>query len=180
MLKHLTTFGMRQGPPHLPQRRWRIRAPRAFVRGIIGAVAGAIVPFVMWWLLLTPLWLLAPCMAIGWAILMPRPLHLALDERGVALLVPSWTRDEYLWIPRDRLVRVEIRQGWLLATGTTIEQQGNLNWVETATAAGTMVPPWLQMSFKSGLGANQFAAPIHLLDQLARDEIELWLYQQGK
>lgn len=175
-------FGARGGEQatHLPQRRWRIRAPRVFLWGALGAFVGTAVTFTLWWLGIAPLFLMAPAIVLGWFLLLPAPIYLGLDERGVALVIPGWTSEKYLFIPQHQLVRVEMRQGWLLATGTTVEQQGSVSWLDTARQAGTVVPPWLQLHFKSGLAANQIAAPIHLLDQLARDEMELWIYRQGK
>lgn len=169
-------------PAHLPQRRWRIRATRNYVWATVGAALAALAVFVAWWQRpeLVPLVAVAPAALLGWRLLLPPPLLLALDERGVALLVPRLRHDDYLWIPLDRLVRVELRQGWLVATGTDVEQQGQMDWREAAQRVGAALPPWLQLHFQSGIASQQVAAPIHLLDQVARDEIEMWIYQQGK
>lgn len=164
----------------LPQRRWRIRSPRALVGGVVGAAIGALVPFLAWWFMDFPLWPMVFTALLGWYLLLPPTLWLGLDEQGAALIVPTWNRDNYLWLPRERLVRLEIKQGWLLATGSNVEQQGNLNWPDIARQAGATIPSWLNLHSHSPIAPTQLAAPIHLLDELARDEIELWLYRQGK
>ncbi|MGH2541798.1 MAG: hypothetical protein ACRDIB_03315 [Ardenticatenaceae bacterium] len=166
--------------PQLPQRRWRILPPYTFLRATIGAIIGALPPFVAWWNELIPLWLVVFPMLLGALLFLPRPMILGVDERGVALIVPGWTQDKYLWIPKERLVQLEIRQGWLIANGTDVLQQGNLTWIEAATHTGATIPPLLKLSAQTGLTAHQIAAPIYLLDQIARDEIELWMFRQGK
>jgi hypothetical protein len=165
----------------LPQRRWAIRAPRAYLLGIIGAVVAAIPPFLLWWFFEIPLIFTIPAMIAGWYVLLPPPLYLALDNRGIALIVPSWNRQSFLWIPRDRIIRVQIQQGWLIGEGVSIQKQNDLDWRDAAERAGADVPGWLERRASLGEGVNQlFAAPIELLDSIARDEIEMWLYQQGK
>jgi hypothetical protein len=165
----------------LPRRRWQIRTPQIMLRALLGALAGAAIWLAAWWyFLMLPLWPILIPMTVGWFLMLPPPLVLGLDERGVALVQPGWTKESYLWIPQDRLARLEIRQGWLVASGTTIQQQGTLNWLEAASQAGATIPPWVKLLFQSGLAVAQIAAPVHLLDEVARDEIELWLYRQGK
>ncbi len=166
--------------PQLPQRRWRIRAPRQWLWALVGMLVGGAIPFVAWWYDLIPLWPAVLPMALVALLMLPPPLVLGVDERGVALIVPGWMQDQYLWIPKDRLAQLELRNGWLIAIGSTIQQQGDLNWLKAASQTGSSIPPFLNLSAQSGLTAFQIAAPIHLLDHLARDEIELWMYRQGK
>jgi hypothetical protein len=165
--------------PHLPQRRWSIRPPHTYLLVLLGALVGAAAPFYLWWVSMTPLWLIALTMIAGGMILAPSPVLLGLDERGMALIIPGW-RDRYLWIPRERLARLQIQNGWLVAIGMQVEQQGEMSWMDVARQAGAIIPPWLALLFQSPAAPVQIAAPIYLLDQLARDEIELWLYRQGK
>ncbi len=180
MLERFRTSGGERSASPLPRRRWLIRAPRTLILGLIGAAIGGLLPFLGWWFRGYPLWVAVVPMVLGWFALMPRPLYLGLDERGMALIAASWTGESYLWIPQDRLIRLETRQGWLVATGTTVEQQGNFSWPDAARQAGAMLPAWANLHLQSGLATTQVAAPIHLLDKVARDEIELWMYRQGK
>jgi hypothetical protein len=182
MLKKLTT--PRTPDPTaspLPQRRWAIRHPRTYIIGAIGAGVAAIPAFLLWWFFNVPLILTVPLMALGWFILLPPTLYLALDKQGIALIVPSWNRNSFLWIPRDLIIRVQIQQGWLIAEGVSLQKQNDMDWREAVERAGADVPVWLER--RAGLGegvTHLFAAPIELLDSIARDEIEMWLYQQGK
>lgn len=167
--------------PQLPQRRWQIRAAHRLLWSAAGALIGGAIPFVAWWYGYLPLWVAVFPMLLGALLFLPAPLVLGLDDRGVAMIIPSWTEDRYLWIPRDRLLRLELRKGWLLATGTDVEQQGELSWQEAARQAGATAPPtWLNLLTKSSADALAIAVPVYLLDSLARDEIELWMYRQGK
>ena len=73
----------------LPKRRWRLRAPRVFINGVIGALVGGVIPFIAWWLSYLPaqaLWIVLIPMVLGWVVLMPRPVYLAMDKQGVALI----------------------------------------------------------------------------------------------
>ncbi|MDQ4078668.1 MAG: hypothetical protein M3220_20810 [Chloroflexota bacterium] len=167
--------------PQLPQRRWRIRASHVLLWGVVGALVGGAVLFIAWWNGWLPLWPAVLPMLLGGLITLPPPLVLGVDDRGVALLIPGWTKDRYLWIPRDRLVQLEIRKGWLLATGVDIKQQGELSWQDAARLAGAAEPPtWVHLRAQSTADAISIAAPIYLLDPLAQDEIELWMYRQGR
>ncbi len=167
--------------PQLPQRRWRIRAPQMLMWGALGALIGGVIPFVAWWLGMFPLWPAVIPMLLGALIIMPPPLVLGVDERGVALIIPGWSKDKSLWIPRDRLVRLEIRKGWLLATGSDIKQQGELSWQAAVKHAGATQPPtWVNLRTHTAADAVSIAIPLYLLDPLDQDEIELWMYRQGK
>lgn len=180
MLNRFPSALARTSSPHLPQRRWMIRPPYGYLRALIGALIGGAGPFYLWWLrMYDPLWPILIPLLLGAFLLYPAPLMLGLDERGAALIIPGW-RDRYLWIPRNRLASIRIQNGWLIAAGTQVEQQGELSWKEAAHQAGAIVPPWLTMLAGSSAAPAQIAAPIYLLDQVARDEIELWLYRQGK
>lgn len=178
-------LGSREGGglAQLPQRRWRIRPPRAFVQAAAGAAVAAAIPFLAWWFGYLPpawLWVILLPMVLGWWLALPRSLYLALDERGVALIQRGWGRDSYVWIPYNRLISLEMRPGWLVATGTTAEHQGSLDWLDVARRLGVQIPTLISLYFQMSPGGAQLAAPILLLDQLARDEIELWMYRQGK
>ncbi len=181
MLQRLRSTDNSENTSPLPKRRWELRSPRTYIWGAVGALVGAIVPFLLWWFYDIPLVLIVVGMAAGWFVMLPPSLYLALDKQGVALVVPSWNRNSFLWIPRDRIIRVQIQQGWLIAEGVSIQKQNDLDWRDTAEKAGADVPGWLERRTALGEGVSQlFAAPIYLLDSIARDEIEMWLYQQGK
>ncbi|MCB0077114.1 MAG: hypothetical protein KDD73_06785 [Anaerolineales bacterium] len=163
--------------PQLPARRWRLYSRAHWLWAAVGALAGAALPFVLWWLDLMPLWLVALTAALGALALLPAPLVLALDEQGVALLVPGWQQDRYCWLPRDRLASLRLRDGWLVATGDMQRSDDRVDPHRLLRQVGVReLPDWLDSATDS---STMIAFPVERLDGLARAEIERQRFQMG-
>ena len=120
-------------------------------------------------------------MALGWLMLMPRPVYLAMDKQGVALISKGWMRTSYLWVPQDRMLSLSKNRGWLLAVGSDNQHEGHPDWQYFARQAGAPANNLAVNTFtQMAAGGSLVAAPLFLLDELSRDEVELWIYQQGR
>ena len=62
-----------------------------------------------------------------------------------------------------------------------LEQEGIADWEEVARKAGaTKIDSVSQTFSRFNAGGRLIAAPFYMLDELSRDEIELFIFQQRK